>query len=54
MKNDVCFLVESDGYDPKRIKEIFSEVHPELKIVSISKYRVTRKTKKILNPASLF
>jgi len=34
------FLIEADNYSKDRITSIFSEVHPEAKVISVIEYEV--------------
>ena len=34
------FLIEADNYSKDRIASIFSEVHPEAKVISVIEYEV--------------
>ena len=44
-KKTVTFPVSGKDHTRKRIKEIFSEVHPEIKITSVSKYNEAKRKK---------
>ena len=45
-KRPVVLLLSGEGYTQSRIKEIFLETHPEIKVTSLTEYHENKRQRK--------